>query len=392
MRIFPAFLFLTFIAGSVEGQRQESLQSRRWEYVALPAINFSTDEGFGYGVLLEAYNHGAGAKPYRFTIQPTVFMTTKGRRDVTLFFDAPGLLAGGWRLDGFLGREQELAAPYYGVGNDTEHDTTRSAAPNDYFYRYGRTRIRTLATLQRRIGQSPARWLAGVGYADVRTDATPFDSGTTLFQQQLAGAPAPRGQLAFVRAGLVFDSRDREIGPRSGWWNELLVQRVEPRLGASHDYTRLTAAARRYSPLGARVTLASRVVAQQVVGTPPMWDIASVQTSFRQEEGLGGSKMLRGIPKNRVVGKGLLLANNELRWRASDFRLLGRSAHLVLSSFVDAGRVWTREIRPAEAMKDLWVGYGGGARLGLGSSSIIAFDLGRSSEGTQLYIGLGYAY
>lgn len=392
MRIARASFFLTFIAGSVEGQRQESLQSRRWEYVALPAINFSTDEGFGYGVLLEAYNHGAGARPYRFTIQPTVFMTTKGRRDVTLFFDAPGLLKDGWRLDGFLGREQELAAPYYGVGNDTDHDTTLSTAPNSYFYRYGRTRVRALATVQRRIARSPARWLAGVGYADVRTDATPFDSGTTLFQQQLGGATAPRGQLAFVRAGVVLDTRDREIGPRSGWWNELLVQRVEPKLGASHEFTRITGAVRRYTPLLARVTLASRVVAQQVIGTPPVWDIASVQTSFRQEEGLGGSKMLRGIPKNRVVGKGLLLANNELRWRATDFRILGRGAHLVVSGFVDAGRVWARDIRPAEIAEDLWVGYGGGTRLGLGSSSIIAMDVGRSREGTQLYIGLGYAY
>jgi hemolysin activation/secretion protein len=106
--------------------------------------------------------------------------------------------------------------------------------------------------------------------------------------------------------------------------------------------------------------------------------------------------MLRGIPKNRVMGKGLVLFNNELRWRASDFRLpppIGnKPAFLLLSGFVDAGRVWGESIRWGEIVDDLWAGYGGGVRLGLGESSVVALDVGRSSSSTQLYIGLGYAY
>lgn len=392
MRIIGTIVLITIIAGRAEGQRQQSLQSSRWEYVALPAINFSTDEGFGYGALLEAYNHAPGAAPYRFTLQPTVFLTTKGRRDLTLFMDAPALLGNGWRVDGFVGREQELAAPYYGAGNDAAYDTTRSRDPNPYFYRYGRTRTRLLANVQRRLGASPARWLAGIGYAHVTTDATPFDSGTTLLAQQLAGAAAPRGTLAWVRAGMVWDSRNREIGPTSGWWNELLAQRVERALGATQSYTRLTATARRYTPVAGRLTLASRVIAQQSLGDVPLYDLATVQLSFKQEEGLGGAKMLRGIPKNRVMGKGLVLANNELRWRAAAFQLLRKSSYLMLSGFADAGRVWEERIDPGEITAGLWLGYGGGARLGLGSSSLIAVDVGRSSDATGVYIGLGYAF
>lgn len=391
-RGITVMVLTTFIAGRAEGQRQQSLQSSRWEFVALPAINFNTDEGFGYGALLEAYNHAPGAQPYRFTLQPTVFLTTKGRRDVTLFFDAPALVGNGWRVDAFVGREQELAAPYYGFGNDAVNDTMLSREPNPYFYRYGRTRTRVLANVQRPIGASKARWLAGVGYARVATDATPFDSGTTLLAQQLGASAAPRGTLAWVRAGLVWDTRNREVGPTSGWWNELLAQRVDRAFGATQGFTRITATARRYTPVASRLTLASRVIAQQAIGDVPFYDLASVQLSFKQEEGLGGSKMLRGIPKNRVMGKGLVLANNELRWRAADFRLLGRSTYLVLSGFVDAGRIWQDRIDAGELASALWVGYGGGARLGLGSSSLIAVDVGRSAEGGALYIGLGYAF
>ena len=362
----------------------------RWELVALPALNFNSDEGFGYGALLEAYNYGPGTGPYRFVVQPTVLLITRGRRDITLFFDAPRLLPNGWRVDAFAGLERELAAPYYGLGNDAPFDSTLTREPNPYYYRYGRDRVRLLANVQRPIGSSRLRAVAGMGYATVSTDATPFDSGTTLFAADFAGEPT--GTLVHVRAGLVWDSRDREVGPANGWWNELLVQQVAKPLGASHSYTRVTAAMRRYTPLGARVTWASRVVAQQAKGDVPVYDLATIQSSHRQEEGLGGSKVLRGIPKNRVMGKGLLLANNELRWRAKDFSLLGRSSFVVLSGFLDAGRVWKEDIRLAEATKDLWTGYGGGVRLGLGANSVIAVDVGRSPGTTQLYIGLGYAF
>ena len=363
---------------------------RRWELVALPALNFNSDEGVGYGAIVEAYNLGQGARPYRFLVQPTVLFTTRGRRDVTVFFDAPGLLPNGWRLDAFAGSERELAAPYYGIGNGAAFDSTLNREPNVYYYRYGRERIRLLANVQRPIGNPRLRAVAGVGYARVETDPTPFDSGTTLFASHFAQAPS--GTLVYVRGGMVWDSRDRETGPTSGWWNELLVQQVAEPLGASHSYTRVTGTVRRYTGLTSRLTWASRLIVQQVGGDVPVYDLATIQSSFRQEEGLGGSKMLRGIPKNRVMGKGVVLANNELRWRAAEFRLLKKSAFLVLSGFADVGRVWAEEIRVGEVGADMWSGYGGGVRLGLGANSIIAVDVGKSASATQLYIGLGYAF
>src|SRR5687768_13251511 len=236
--------------------------ARGWEFVALPALTFNSDEGVGYGALAEAYNYGRGAHPYRFVVQPTVLLTTKGRRDFTVFFDAPGLLSNGWRLDAFAGLERELAAPYYGIGNDAAFDTTLSQEPNPYFYRYGRERVRLLANIQKPLGNTRLRALGGAGFARVTTDPTPFDSGTTLFAADFADAP--RGTLVYLRGGLVFDSRDREVGPSNGWWNELLVQHVDEALGASQTYTRITGTARRYTPLASRLTLATRLIAQQV--------------------------------------------------------------------------------------------------------------------------------
>src|SRR5690242_6357355 len=56
----------------------------RWEITGLPAINYDADEGLGYGAVVELYDYAPGARPYRLTIQPTLFLTTQGRRDLTV--------------------------------------------------------------------------------------------------------------------------------------------------------------------------------------------------------------------------------------------------------------------------------------------------------------------
>ena len=376
------------------GQEVSRPPATGWEVVGLPALNFDSDEGFGYGVLAEAYNYGNGARPYRYTIQPTIFFTTKGRRDFVVFFDAPTLLPHDVRLDAFAGREQQLATPYYGIGNDAGFNDQLQQPPNAYYYRYGRTQLRLLANLQHRVGQLPARVLVGGGFADVRTDPTPFDSGTTLLAQQLGGNPAPRGRIVYVRTGLVWDTRDREIAPHAGSYGDLLVQRVDRAFGASNSYTRFTAIGRHYYPLAARLTLAQRAVVQQASGDVPLYDVATIQTSYKQQEGLGGNSSIRGLPKNRFVGKGLVMLNTDLRWRFAEFSLRHKPAHLVLSGFVDLGRVWSESIRLDELGSGLNSGYGGGMRVGLGPSFVVAFDVGRSpqSNSTQIYIGLGYPF
>src|SRR5262249_23282135 len=202
-----------------------------WEISGVPALNFDADEGFGYGAILELYNYGLGVLPYRYTVQPTLFLTTEGRRDATVFFDAPALLPGGWRLSAFAGREQQKAQPYYGVGNDSPYDASNEQQPNPYFYRFGRTRLRATADVQHRIAGTPARVLIGAGASRVALDLTPFNKGTTLIAAQLGGVTPAPDRANYLRAGLVWDTRDREIGPDRGTGPEAFAQRVSKALG-----------------------------------------------------------------------------------------------------------------------------------------------------------------
>ena len=197
----------------------------------------------------------------------------------------------------------------------------------------------------------------------------------------------------YVRAGLTWDTRDREIGTTSGTWADVLVQRVDAKLGASWNYTRWTAAARHYQPFGGRVTLANRLVLQNTIGDAPFYSLSELPTTQKSQDGLGGTSTIRGIPKDRYVGKGMLVSNNELRWRAADFGLIGRRSSLILSGFVDGGRVWSDGVDLSTSLNELHAGYGGGARLALGPSFVISTDVGHSSQSAAaIYIGLGYLF
>ena len=360
----------------------------------LPALNFDADEGFGYGAIIQYYDYGtAGVEPYRFSLQPTLFLTTRGRRDATLFLDAPHLLPNGWRVGAQLAREQQLTAPYYGIGNATVALESATKAPNPYFYRFGRTVLRANADFQHELVVPALRVLLGAGArtADVKT--VPYDSGTTLLAQQSGKRTLPTADTRYARIGLVWDTRDREIGPHSGNWSELLVQRAGRVLGGDQVFTRITGSVRQYIPIGARVTLAERVVMQELRGAPAISEVFAVQSSYRDDEVLGGATSVRGIPKNRYVGKSVAFANSELRWSAASFGILGRPAQLVLSGFADAGRVWTDGLDFSQIASDLHVGYGGGARVAIGPSFVVATDVGHSSLSTAaVYIGLGYLF
>jgi hemolysin activation/secretion protein len=93
------------------------------------------------------------------------------------------------------------------------------------------------------------------------------------------------------------------------------------------------------------------------------------------------------------MGRGLFLWNTELRWRAHDFTMAGRSFHLVFSGFVDTGRVWDPALVAGQILSNLQTAFGIGVRVGVGENFIAAVDVGHSVQATApMYIGLGYLY
>lgn len=390
-------LLLAVVALWVAPPSEAASQARSTglEFAGLPALNFDADEGFGYGALAEVYQYGDGSvTPYQWTLQPTIFLTTRGRRDIDVFLDAPGILPRGWRFSVFLGTARQIATPYYGIGNGSIYDATltEEEGPNPYYYRFGRTSHSLTFSVQKDLGTERLRGLFGGGL--VRTTINPFprDEGTTLYAADFGGAEV-KESARYVRGGIVWDTRDRQTGPTRGTWTELILQVVQGSAGADGSYLRWTVADRRYFSLTDRLVFAHRYLLQGVGNGVPAYDMSKIQSSFKPHQGLGGSSSARGIAQNRFIGRGLLLWNSEFRWRALDFQFRGDPARLVLVAFVDQGRAWAEGLDVGEIFSDLHRGYGGGVRLGYGDDFTVAYDLATSSTtGLQVYIGLGYLY
>ena len=365
---------------------------KRTQVTALPALNYDSDEGFGYGVVGGIYHYtDEDRNLYTWSLEPTIFFTTNGRREVFLFSDMPFLFGGAWRLSAGAGFSRECCAPYYGIGNGSEYDpalANDSVSPS--FYTYDRDRWTFVADLQWRAKPS-LRVL--VGFA-LFHNASESRGANTRFAEDIAAGVVPTATLSAAsvgpKFGIVFDTRDFERDPHRGVWLDALVWQGLEFLGSATSFTRLTGTARGYLPLGSSFTLAGRLLAERIAGTMPVSMMPNMGSSFRDYEGIGGGSSVRGVFRARFLGGTRFLGNAELRWRGGQFSGLGQRMRFGAVAFLDAGRVWDDGGTDPDR---LHVGRGAGFRWSWGDAFVVAIDFGYGSEaGTQMYLGLGHLF
>jgi hemolysin activation/secretion protein len=124
---------------------------------------------------------------------------------------------------------------------------------------------------------------------------------------------------------------------------------------------------------------------------------------------LGGSRTLRGILLNRVVGDGFALGNVELRWKFVHFNIGSTNVYLGLNGFVDAGMVTSkidldmsaleqgeRQLFFSNENEKPHVAAGLGLRIAINRNFIVAVDYGKAFDdrdgSTGMYIGLNYLF
>ena len=74
----PASSLLFFLCATTPLLGQETRQAGLgWSF--LPAFNYDSDEGYGYGVSGGLYQYGDGSRdPYIWSLEPVVFFTSTG--------------------------------------------------------------------------------------------------------------------------------------------------------------------------------------------------------------------------------------------------------------------------------------------------------------------------
>ncbi len=415
-------VFLVFSMAYIYGQEAKT----GWGFGGVPAVAYNSDTGFLYGIVFEAYNYGDGTHnpDYDYTISPTWTRTTKGSGENTLFFDSKYLLPNDIRVTAYAGYLTEQALPFYGF-NGFESNYTPGfevADSSNYitrmFYRHERNTLRLTADFQKSVISENIRLIAGLGYIDTKVasvDIEALNDGkdlvdqlpdtTTLYDDYVGlgyirSAEAEGGMTNFIKLGLVYDTRDNEPNPMSGIWTEVLLTSYPSFLGSDFSYSSLTATHRQYFTLIENdLSFAYRLGYQQNLGDAPWFMLPWYQSSYKMTEGLGGSKSLRGILKNRIVGNTIFMANMEARWKFLRTVVAGQNLYLALNGFADFGQVLTPyevEGFTGAADEGLHLSYGGGLRIALNENFIIAVDYGMASDeqdgNSGLYIGLGYLY
>jgi hypothetical protein len=342
----------------------------------LPLVGGDTDNGFGAGAIGSIASFDGKTLPYRWQLQFAAFIAAKSSPTSPSYEDAflnlilPQLLDGRLRLEIRPSFTRETALRFYGFGNAITVPQN-SVAMRDFYTRM-HPQLQVLSRWQLGEGWS---LLAGSQYL---YNQISYDPSSTLAMEIPSVAPH---SVIRAETGLVYDTRDNEVSPRSGTYDSFEF-RESPQIGSAfpYAYQQYDLALRTYLPLSDRNVLAMRVVGDLMVGDVPFYELSR----YEDTSAIGGSNGVRGVPAYTFYGKVKLFGNLELRTHVTNFNVWGRHMQLGVATFFDAGRLWwaldqSRPDLDGTGLGLHW-GAGGGLRLQQGRAFLVRGDIAWSPD------------
>ena len=366
----------------------EAWQTPGWGWGALPAVNYNSDEGFGFGALGSYYKYDGETKPYKWSATLLLFMTTQRIHSHYLDVDVLKLAGGRLRLTGRAQFSATRAENYCGVGayvtcdpaeaEDKADELSLTGDERDVFLRrYYKSRYlnpRGYINARWKLSDMPHRveLFGGVRYQYLRpgdlTEKTVWEN--TKYAQDFPNGET--GHLAVTQAGIMADNRDNEPAPNTGYWIE-----ASGRVGAGDwTYAGFNVTLRGYVPLagGDRLVLADRFMFDGMFGDAPTVE-QNWFGGFQFWNGFGGLNAGRGIRQRRYRGLVMGLNQTELRWKFLKANIMGDTAlDLTLLGFGDLA--YTQE--DWQSGGRILPGTGGGLRVAINQNFIVRADVGVS--------------
>jgi hypothetical protein len=430
------------LADSVKSNNKKDKIKTGWNFGGLPVLAYDSDMGLQYGALANIYYYGDGSTypQYFHSFYFEVSRYTKGTGINQFFFDSKKLIPK-VRVTADVTYLTEKALNFYGFNgyqsvyyhpweNNKEDSTVYKTR---MFYRYQRDLLRIGADFQGKFFHKNLLWLAGFTYLQIHTGPVNVDKLNKGVKESkklphvpglydeyvkwgILGKDSTGGINNFIKLGLVFDTRDNEPNPMHGIWDEAVMAVAPAFIGDGHySFIKLSVIHRQYFTLAKEVlSFAYRIGYQgTIAGKAPFYLQNYMINSFSQTttvDGLGGSRTLRGILRNRVVGDGVLYANAEFRWKFVRFHWIKQNFYLALNAFADAGMV-VQEVPidksgiPAGVDQSLYfssdtesphLALGGGFRIVMNQNFIISADYGQAIDvrdgSNGIYVSLGYLF
>jgi len=459
-------LFLAFSTNAIaQEEKKEQAEDIKtgWNVGALPVVSFDSDMGFQYGALSSIYNYGDGSRypeyNHMFYVEASKF--TKGGSIFRFAYEGDQLIEG-VRLNFDLGYLPDDLAAFYGfngyesVYNAGWEDQEDAAYMSRMTYKHKRNLFRTTADFVGDLGLGSLQWSAGIGYynfsigsVDIDKYNDGIDATDPDYLQSLTNMPglyenyvawgliptadAEGGSMVTLKAGLTYDSRDNRPNPNSGIWTEAGFSYSPAFLGsAEQGFVKFYITHRQYfTVVKNRLTFAYRLGFQNTIAGETPWYaqnmmvIAANRSAF--SEGLGGSKSIRGVLRNRVVGDGFAYGNFEARLKAVKFKFINQNFYIGINGFLDLGQavtlipiedqvnaqnatitedlnsvntLYNTNITKADyfdfGSESMHIGYGAGLKIVMNQNFIISVDYGMAAaaeDGSSgMYIGLNYLF
>ena len=369
---------------------------RDTEFDLVPIVGGSSDIGIGggavgaltrFGALQTEQNEGGWA--WRF--EGSAFATFRASprfaapyQDYWLLLTLPDLDEGKLRLTARIAFTEETNVHYFGVGDATP------LPPDSSSPRYEYTRTHPTLEGYARVSLTPHLFATVGGSLTVNWLDVPPD-GKLAFDMR-DGSPEVRALLgtartagvAFAQESVSWDNRDDEVVPRRGTWDEVDL-RLSPAIGNAlpYAYAEVLAIARAYVPLGPRVVVAVRGLADALIGDPPFFNLPLYDDTYA----IGGTAGIRGVPGQRYYGKAKLIGNVEVRTDVARFRAIGKPWGIAAIGFFDAGRLWADWSSQPEldgtGLGLKW-GTGLGVRVQQGTAFVVRADVAWSPDARPL--------
>ena len=434
----------TIVLGQEDTTKTGKKVKKGFSFGGVPIVAYNSDIGFQYGVLANIYHYGDGSRypAYDHSLYVEWSRSTKGNGKNILQYDSERLIPN-IRTTLEASYRTEKALNFYGFNGynafyDVKfEDDTHSDYISRVFYRYERKVVRLKADFQGNIIGKKLRWLGGITYLGseiASVDINKLNEGQDeadklpdvpgLYDEYsnwgvIKDTEKDGGKNAFLKTGLVFDTRDNQPNPNNGMWTEALFLIGPEFMGYDNFTTSLILIHRQYFTLfPERMTFAYRLSYQtNTSGNVPYYLLPYLYDSYDIRDGLGGGKTIRGVLRNRVVGNGMAFGNFEFRWKVLKTVVFNQNLYIALSAFTDMGRVVDPysldlsgvpanfDINGTTYSRDEWfhhedeswhISYGAGVHFALNENFIIAVDYGmaaKEQDGTNgLYIGLNFLY
>lgn len=360
-------------------------------------------------------------KPYYSSHRIVIQRSTKGIADYSYRFDSKYFLPSQMRITLKSKYLSSILQPFHGFGGAQTKYSSAYKNSSDienykgkFYYKYDLRYYRIDAILQGSLIENKIRWLGGITLLSTTVDTINYED----FDKEQPDSPEQSLLAKLVRegiidsetfnggsehgiiTGLIWDSRDDESTASKGIWSELLLRWVPGTIGNSFSYFALTGTHRQYLSINRKLTFAYRFSGRLMSAGAPFFTVSQQDGSFEVAEGLGGSKTIRGILFNRIIGRNIAYANLELRYK---IRNLFSDGFVALLLFHDAGRSFdsVQELPVGDKGEErdvLHRSLGTGIRVAINSTFITRLDIGRAfdssidGEGIKIYIGLDWLF